>query len=127
MQLKREVWIALLISLVLLVGCEQIATGSGTITNFEDLKLSELEGQTITVRGEAVSAFYDFIVTGKTSADSFFLRDSDGFDVRFVPRGERHITEGETYTIKGIVTKGINVYHEIDSSGEFYYVQEIKP
>lgn len=94
------------------------ACNNSAITDFEDLNLKELDGQTIIIKGTA-AADKKAVLYGV-----YFLLDSNGFKIPFEPRGNRVINLGETYTIKGVVynNRGYTM-----SGNEFYLLKEIKP
>ena len=72
-----------------------------TITHFETLDLSTMVGETIAIKGKTI--MYPLFSTTNFHVDFYGLRDSNGFDIKFIPKGDRHIDLGETYTITGEV------------------------
>lgn len=98
------------------------------ITNFEDLRLSDKAGQTITVKGKTIVYTVGTMIHAQAGLVTLTgLEDSNGFEILFCPRsgpqGIRNINHEEIYTIKGIVQKG----NEIPLDNDIYYIQEIKP
>ena len=78
-------------------------------------------GKTIAIRGIADGNPYVY-PRATHNTDFYRLRDSEGFEIKFIPRGNRKIDLGSKYTIKGTVE-----VEDFDIFGKVHYVQEIKP
>ncbi|MBT7062873.1 hypothetical protein HN924_02810 [Candidatus Woesearchaeota archaeon] len=118
--------ISLLIGIVLVSGCiEDYGISQNTITDFEELDLSQMEGEKITVRGIAIA--YPLFATDNYGIheDFYGLRDTNGFDIKFISRGNRHIELREKYTIYGIVTKDID-WAGYEKYEDVYFIKEVK-
>ena len=100
----KQIIYFVLICIILLHGCIQTDTPStqvqtttppraqapaiNSITNFEELDLSKHVGETITIKGRAI--YYPLLTTSQEN-NFYGLRDANGFDIKFIPRGDRHI------------------------------------
>jgi hypothetical protein len=98
------------------------------ITDFEDFPYEEYLGKNVTVKGESMN--FPLYVTKNYNDHFYGLMDSEGFHIKFIPRGDRHINEGQQYTIKGTVIKdkvAFCVDLEDRPCAYAYFFKEVKP
>ena len=120
--------ITIIILMILFTGCQYPGE---TFTDFEELNLSQRVGENITIQGTTI--IYTFMTTKNYKNDFYGLRDTNGFEVAFIPRGDRHIELQKVYRIKGEVIKDKPVtcsemmQIEQTECEDIYFLKEIKP